>query len=503
MTMAPIERNPLAKVLKDDASLTLAESYLASSDLTDIHGRCLLQHWGGDFFIWDETTACYRRQVEEQFASRAFHYLKTLKVKDRKGRANSFQPEPRQVKAVLDTLARERQAHIERMPCWLCNHMPDVADVVSFKNGLLNFHQYAHSDGRKSAAAVPLLIPPTPNWFSESAMPYRFNPEATCPNWLAFLGTVLPSDGHAGAVALLQEWFGYCLTADTRQQKMLVMAGPPRCGKGTIIRALQRVVGQENCASPSFDSLGERFGLEVLIGKKVATIPDAHLGRGTDAVRVLDKLLQITGEDSVTVDRKGRKAYANVRLGIRFTLACNEPPDLPDASGAIIPRMLTVQFRESFIGREDLSLDERLAKETAGIARWALDGLKRLREIGRFTVPEGTERWKNDYQRITAPIFAFVQDRCELGSDPIHFTPVEDMWIAWKKWAEANGNHAGSKEGFGKRLRTAAPYVAKLRVLRNGIQRYEYNGIRLLDEGQLNFSSTEPLYQADMDECPV
>ncbi len=498
MTMIPpVERNPGAKVLKDDASLTLAESYLTSTELTDLDGRCLLQHWSGDFYVWDESIACYRRQVYEQFYSRAFHYLKMLKVKNKKGRAIDFAPEPRQVRSVLDTLAGARQAHIERMPVWLCNHMPDVADVVSFKNGLLNFREYAHSDGTQSAVAVPLLIPPTPDWFSESVLPYRFNHEATCYHWQQFLASVLPVDRHAGAIDLLQEWFGYCLTADTRHQKMMVMVGPPRCGKGTIIRALQRVIGEDNCASPTFDSLGERFGLEVLIGKKVATIPDAHIGRGSEATRILDKLLQITGEDRVTVDRKGRQAIANMRLGTRFMVACNEPPDLPDASGAIISRFLMLQFRESFVGREDLALEDRLAKEVSGIARWALDGLKRLRRVGRFTQPEDAVRLRNDYLRQTAPIHAFIQDRCEVGGTPDHYVDVEQFWSAWKKWAEANGNHPGSKEGLGKRLRAASAHIVRLRVMRGGVQKYEYAGIKLMEEGYLNFSKLDAVYDEE------
>jgi len=34
----------------------------------------------------------------------------------------------------------------------------------------------------------------------------------------------------------LQDWFGYTLSPDTSQQKMLMIVGPTRSGKGTIGR---------------------------------------------------------------------------------------------------------------------------------------------------------------------------------------------------------------------------------------------------------------------------
>ena len=42
--------------------------------------------------------------------------------------------------------------------------------------------------------------------------------------------------GDSESIAALQEWFGYCLTNDTRQQKILMIVGPKRSGKGTIAR---------------------------------------------------------------------------------------------------------------------------------------------------------------------------------------------------------------------------------------------------------------------------
>ena len=46
---------------------------------------------------------------------------------------------------------------------------------------------------------------------------------------------------------------------------------------------------------------------------------------------------------------------------------------------------------ESFLGREDLTLSDRLGRELTGILNWALRGLKRLRRRGYFVMPKSSE----------------------------------------------------------------------------------------------------------------
>lgn len=469
--------------LRDISSVAIAARYIESHGRIDGELR-ILRHWRGDFYKWGGEV--YQKCEPEEFKADVFTFMKGLKV-NKKGRIDVFKPEPRDVKATIETLSTECQARVDRMPAWMEKHRPDPSDIVAFKNGLLDL-----SEANKHQQNM--LTPPTPLWFSTLVLPYEFNSENTCPQWIAFLNSTLRKNGGVdrGSIALLQEWFGYCMTADTRHQKLLLLVGPPRCGKGTIIRALQRLVGHANCASPQFSSLNQTFGLEPLLGKRVACIPDAHLGRDDNAVGVLDKILQISGEDSVTVNRKYKPAIPEVRLGVRFTIGANETPSLPDSSGAIITRLLMIQFCESFVGREDLVLENKLSPETPGIALWAMEGLKRLRKTGKFTEPGDSESLRNDYVRQTAPIQAFIQDKCELGSSEEHTVAIDDLWKAWKVYAKENGNSEGTKEGLGKRLRTAVPTLYRAKELVTGergnkVQQPVYRGLKLVNDDTLSF----------------
>ena len=87
--------------------------------------------------------------------------------------------------------------------------------------------------------------------------------DAAPPAWHAFLDSLELADDE---IALLAEWFGYCLTADTAQQKALMLIGPRRSGKGTILRVLRALVGEANACRTTLAGIGGNFGLAPLLG---------------------------------------------------------------------------------------------------------------------------------------------------------------------------------------------------------------------------------------------
>ena len=65
---------------------------------------------------------------------------------------------------------------------------------------------------------------------------------------------------------LLQEYIGYILSGRTDLQKMLLLIGPTRSGKGTIARMLAALVGRGHAVGPTLASLGTNFGLVATVG---------------------------------------------------------------------------------------------------------------------------------------------------------------------------------------------------------------------------------------------
>src|SRR3984893_1143102 len=118
---------------------------------------------------------------------------------------------------------------------------------------------------------------------------------------------------------------------------MFLIVGPKRSGKGTIARVLTSIVGLDSSVAPTLAGLGMNFGLAPLIGKRVAIISDARLGGRADQHVIAERLLSITGEDAITIDRKYRDAWTG-RLQTRFLILSNELLRLADASGTLASR---------------------------------------------------------------------------------------------------------------------------------------------------------------------
>jgi len=183
----------------------------------------------------------------------------------------------------------------------------------------------------------------------------------------------------------------------------------------------------------------------------LAIISDARLnGRGSQVV--VERLLSISGEDTLTVNRKYRDQWTG-KLPCRLMLCSNELPQLGDASTAVTGRFVPLLLTESFYGKEDLDLDDKLADELPGILNWSLDGLGRLATNGRFTRPPNVDDTIRTLQDLASPVAAFVRDRCEVGPDCQ--VSVDTLYQGWRDWADENGHPKTSKTVFGRDLRAA------------------------------------------------
>ena len=87
---------------------------------------------------------------------------------------------------------------------------------------------------------------------------------------------------------------------------------------------LTELLGRGHVAGPTLASMGTNFGLSPLLGKPLAIISDARLG-SAPAHTVVERLLSITGEDMLTVDRKFRDPWSG-KLPTRFVVLSNELP---------------------------------------------------------------------------------------------------------------------------------------------------------------------------------
>lgn len=319
--------------------------------------------------------------------------------------------------------------------------MPDSAEPthighVAVADGILNL-------------ATRQLLSHSPAHFSFTCLPYPYLGDAAEPvALLAFLHTIWPDD--AESVALIQEWLGYMVSGETGRQKGLLILGPPRSGKGTILWLIKMLVGAANASAPTLASLCSNFGMQPLIGKSVALVGDARLSGSTSTTTLVERLLSLIGEDEMQIDRKYRDPWTG-RLAARITIASNELPRFADSSAAVVTRFEIAEMSESFLGREDHGLKDRLAAELPAILVWALDGLDRLNRNGRFTRPAAAAETAQAMEDLASPVKAFLRECTEPAEGAA--VPKEDLYGRWVQWCGDHGHHAGSTSWFGRNLK--------------------------------------------------
>jgi putative DNA primase/helicase len=357
----------------------------------------------------------------------------------------SWSPNRRKITDLIDALAAICILRADTdQPSWLDDRMTDGV-IVAVANGLLNVE-------RKR------LLPHTPQFFNQTSVPFDFDPMAPTPDrWLRFLGELWPTE--PAATKVLGEWFGYVISGRTDLHKILLMVGPTRGGKGAIARVLSALVGRKNVAGPTLNSLGGEFGLAPLIGKPLAIISDARFA-GKDVSIVVERLLSISGEDTLTVNRKYREQWTG-KLSSRLHVLSNELPKLGDASTAIVGRIVLLLLSRSWLGREDHELEPALHAQLSGILNWALEGLHRLAVNNNFTRIASADDAVVAMRDLASPVVAFVRDRCEIGPDKE--VGVDALYNIYRTWAEDNGDVKKSKHTFGRDLRAAVPSVSVTR----------------------------------------
>jgi putative DNA primase/helicase len=197
-----------------------------------------LVFYQGDFYEWRGTH--YHLISAAAVRTELYAFLKNAKVmvwiKDEAGERmekKPFRPDNRAVDKIMDALKHSKdKAFISdeiHAPAWLHGALtrPDAAKVIALGNGILDL------ETRK-------LLRHTKDFFSMNALPFDFDENATCPRWQQFVAELYPNCAAGeGTRREFQKAVGYLVSSDRSQQKIFLVIGPKRSGKGTIGRSMR------------------------------------------------------------------------------------------------------------------------------------------------------------------------------------------------------------------------------------------------------------------------
>jgi putative DNA primase/helicase len=113
--------------------------------------------------------------------------------------------------------------------------------------------------------------------------------------------------------------------------------------------------------------------------------------------------------------------------------------------------------------------------ELPGIFNWAVEGLRRLRQHGRFTEPRLSREALDAYKRESNPARTFLTEYC--AADPRAAVPTSDLYARYREHCNAAGIRPLNESEFGKEVRRAYPGVERTRVRRAGSRVWVYAGL--------------------------
>ena len=248
--------------------------------------------------------------------------------------------------------------------------------VINFKNCLLNVQTL---EAREHTPEHRTLI----------QLPHHWDPKAECPTFLQWVEDVAP-----GQLDSLLDVCSQMLDLSAWPRMIVFLTGPTRSGKSTWIRILNALVGAHLLSNVSLHDLsrsgGDKFASSSLFGKVLNTFADLS----AEDLQDLSLVKVLTGGDEFEAQRKHGHRFT-MRNQAMLVFSTNTIPAASESSGAFLARVAHFKFPNSFEGREDKTIEERiLREEIPGVLRLMVEALKKRKQRGNFLPLDG-ERQKD------------------------------------------------------------------------------------------------------------
>lgn len=320
----------------------------------------------------------------------------------------------------------------------------------------------------------------TPDLRLRHLVPHPFDPKAGCQGFLQMLAKVAESD----MIDLLQRVVGSMLVPLNRAQQVTVITGPTSSAKGTLLRVLTGLLGEDRVGQLRTEQLEGRFELGALADCTHLFAPDAPPEFLSEkGARMLKALV---GGDLF----RGELKYSNARVKIRgefhVLIDTNHRLAIPagDDPAAWRRRLVIVEFSRSIPEHERRPgfAQGLLRDEARGILAWAVEGARRaageIERYGRLVLNDAQQALVNRAVRLPGKVEDFVRQRVARGAGDL---TTAELTEAYATWCEGGGLVAESAANVAKQLAQSMPAAHGVHlahnIMREGKSANGYRGV--------------------------
>jgi len=310
------------------------------------------------------------------------------------------------------------------------------------------------------------IQPHDPKLYMTTQLPFAHDPNAQAPLWQMFLQStfVFPDSTETDheLIRFLQECVGYSLTTDISQHATFWAVGSGANGKGVLFHVMGELAG--DAAIPINVGLlkREQYQLAQLAGKRIAFCSET---KSRNSLLEDDLIKSLVGGDPMNV-RQIRQMPFVLHPICKLWLAANDLPVVTDTSEGLWRRVMVIPFNREFYNRRKkldlriLDLKERLEGELPGIFLWAMEGLHRLRERGKFELPTQVARLTDQYRFESNPVELFIEDKCDVDlDDPDCMARSASLYALYKDWCQQNTYKPRSSRNFKREMERLGFYA--------------------------------------------
>jgi putative DNA primase/helicase len=279
-------------------------------------------------------------------------------------------------------------------------------------------------------------------------LPFAYDREATAPQFKKFLDEVLPEPELQN---ILAEYLGYIFVKNSvlKLEKVLLLFGTGANGKSVLFEVLMALLGSQNVANYSLQSLtAENGNSRAMLVNKLLNYASEINGKLESNIF---KLL-ISGEPV-----EARLLYKNTQIisdYARFMFNCNELPKEVENTNAFFRRFIILPFRVTIPpNKQDKELSQRIIEtELSGVFNWVLNGLSQLLKNKDFSQSNIVQNEVLQYQKESDSVMMFLEDE-NYQSSVEYDRPLKDVFAEYKTYCLDSGYRLCSNRTFSSRLR--------------------------------------------------
>ena len=321
-------------------------------------------------------------------------------------------------------------------------------ELLNFPNGMFNVE-------------TGQMLPHSRDYYSSIQMAFPYDEKATCPEWLQFIEDI--TAGDEGRHNLLQEMFGYCLTKDVRYQKCFCLIGNGANGKSVLLTVLEAMVGEANTSHIEIAFLNSDFQRIKLFNSLVNICNDMK----TDVTGTESFFKAIVAGDPINGCYKGEN-FVDFRPFCKMVFSANRMLTAREVDYSYLRRFCFIEFPVKFVDeltgaknemKKQPNVVSKLLKELPGIFNWAYQGLKCLREQGKFTETNDQTTMTRELITMANPLISFIED--VIGNGAPHWRDKlnkKEIYQKYSEWCKETNTIPMSARSFWPRLRQLFPY---------------------------------------------